>query len=131
MVPPRDMYYMKLTGQERDIPLALSHDNVLTATVSKDSFALGSDIRYRLSVVRKLDASRPTPVEQEIDIDIMFSTSIVTKLAIGGTIGTGILFLLIYLVQMMMTTNPEERRHILVEFVQFEMFLGAFAILRA
>ena len=124
-----DMYFLRLSGYEQNIAFArvldCAYGNALAAVIPSGFFSLGSGFRYRLSVVRSRDA---LPSSTDAEIDITFSTSLVTQLAVAGTIGMGILILLLLLAQMIAKVDREERLAVFKSFVQFEMLLGASGI---
>ena len=124
-----DMYFLRLSGHEQNIAFARVLDcacgNALAAVIPSGFFSLGSGFRYRLSVVRSRDA---LPSSTDAEIDITFSASLVTQLAVAGTIGMGILILLLLLAQMIAKVDREERLAVFMSFVHFEMLLGASGI---
>jgi hypothetical protein len=60
----------------------------------------------------------------EFEVEITFSKSMLTQYVVAGTIGIGLLGLLLALARVVRNSDKTKRRDVLLDFVKFELVLG-------
>ena len=122
-----ESYYVSVTGLSRHIDFEWFDGNCMTATIAHEEFTFGADARYRLSVMRRRSDSGSTP---EIEVDVTFTTSMLTQYIVAGLIGTGLLGLLLGLARVVRNTKRGKRLEVVIDFIKYELFLSKTPIKR-
>ena len=110
--------YLKIAGVEREIRMAQMTEvgRLFSGIVASDDFRFGYARPYHVSLFHNGVVA--------VEFDIVFSESIVARLAIAGLIGGGVIFLSALLLSAVLKADRSQRSEAFLEFARVEMRIG-------